>query len=264
MMSQSTLFWIVRDASASEAPLERLWRRGSRALSDAELLSVLLRSGGSSEQALEMAQKVLAGGLAGLMNWEPETLLRQPGLGRVRAGIVLALVELTRRVARVRLRLSPRRLMDRRDQVASYLSLRYHEVDQEVMGALYLDAHSRLIEERELYRGTITRTAVEPRAVLKPAFLCGATGVVLFHTHPSGDPTPSTADIDFTHRLHGAAELSGLCLYDHLILGTGGRFVSLSARPGWAKTPERRRILPETQTSQPGGQTGQEGVRRPC
>lgn len=258
----ATLLPTLRVDSVSESPLERLWRRGSRALSDAELLSVLLRSGGSSVQALEMAQGVLAGGLAGLLHWEPERLLGQPGFGRLRAGAVLALAELTRRLARVRLPL--RRLLERRDQVACYLSMRYHQVDQEVMGALYLDARSRLIEERELYRGTISRTAVEPRAVLKPAFLCGATGVVLFHTHPSGDPAPSTDDLHFTHRLHGAADLIGLIFYDHLILGTGGRFVSLSARPGWPKTPERRRILPETQTSKPGEQAGQEGGRRPC
>ena len=94
---------------SSRVPLERLWRRGSRSLSDAELLCVLLRSGGST------AQGVLAGGLAGLLHWEPERLLRQPGFGRVRGGTVLALIELTRRLARVRM--PQRRLMERRDLV---------------------------------------------------------------------------------------------------------------------------------------------------
>lgn len=191
-MAQSTLFPTVRARVSDETPLERLWRRGSGALSDAELLSVLLRLGGSSERALEMAQRVLSGGLAGLLKWEPEKLLRQPGLGQVRAGTVLALVELTRRLARVRL--PPRRLMDRRDQVASYLSLRYHRCDQEMMGALYLDVRARLIEERELYWGTLACTTVEPRGILKPAFLCGARGVVLFHTHPSGAPRCAQVD----------------------------------------------------------------------
>ena len=153
--------------------------------------------------------------------------------------------------------------MDRRDLVAGYLSLRYHQIDQEVMGALYLDARSRLIEERELCRGTITRTAVEPRTILKPAFLCGAHGLILFHTHPSGDPAPSADDLNFTRRLQDAAEISGLVLYDHLILGTEGRFVTLAARDGWPE-PERRRILPETQNSNPGRPAGQEGGRRPC
>ncbi len=258
---QQTLFPLR--VVSEEGPLERLWRRGSRSLSDAELLSVLLRSGGSSARALERAQEMLAGGLAGLLRWEPQRLLRQRGLGRLRGGAVLALIELTRRMARVRM--PQRQLMRRRGRVAGYLSLRYHQADQEILGALYLDARSRLIEERELYRGTITRTAVEPRAVLKPAFLCDAVGLIVFHTHPSGDPAPSVDDLHFTRRLHAAAEISGLVLYDHLILGSGGRFVTLTARPGWpSPEAERRRILPETQTSNPGSLAGQEGGRRPC
>ena len=101
-------------ALSEEEPLERLWRRGSGSLSDAELLSVLLRSG-SSARALEWAQEVLAGtGLAGLMHWEPEGL-RQRGFGGVRGGAVLALIELTRRTARVRM--PQRQLMERRDRV---------------------------------------------------------------------------------------------------------------------------------------------------
>lgn len=252
-------------ALSEEEPLERLWRRGSRSLSDAELLCVLLRSGGSA-RALEWAQELLAGtGLAGLMHWEPEGL-RQRGFGRVRGGAVLALIELTRRIARVRM--PERQLMERRDRVAGYLSVRYHQVDQEVLGALYLDARSRLIEERELYRGTITHTAIEPRVILKPAFLCGALGLILFHTHPSGDPAPSVADLHFTRRLQDAAEVSGLVLYDHLILGSGGRFVTLAARPCWPQRrillAERRRILPETQNTKPGRSAGQEGGRRRC
>lgn len=227
-MQQTTLF-PSRHVVNEEAPLERLWRRGSRSLSDAELLSVLLRSAGSSAQALERAQQVLAGtGLVGLPHWEPERLLAQQGFGPVQGGAVLALIELTRRMAHVRM--PQRRLMERQDLVAGYLSLRYHQADQEVLGALYLDARSRLIQERELYRGTIQRTAVEPRAILKPAFLCGAVALILFHTHPSGDPAPSLDDIDFTRRLQAAATISGVELQDHLILGTGGRFVSLQAR----------------------------------
>ena len=232
-MQQALLF--PMSGAGSEAPLERLWRRGSRSLSDAELLSVLLRSGGS--KALEMAQDLLAGsGLAGLLHWEPQRLLSQRGFGKVKAGTVLALIELMRRMARVRM---PRRqLMTRRDLVAGYLYLRYYRLDQEVMGALYVDARSRLVEERELYRGTISRTAVEPRAVLKPALLCGAVGLILFHTHPSGDPAPSTDDLHFTRRLRAAAEISGLTLHDHLILGSGHRFVSLEARGSLLKRGE--------------------------
>ncbi len=213
--------------ASEEPPLERLWRRGTRSLSDAELLAVLLRSGGSQAMALETAQEVLAGsGLVGLLHWEAPALQR--GFGVAKACTVLALAELARRMAR--LRMPQRQLMERRDLVAGYLCQRYHKLDQEVMGALYVDGHHRLIEERELYRGTISRTAVEPRAFLKPAFLCDASGMIVFHTHPSGDPAPSAEDLRFSRRLKAAAEISGLALHEHLIVGSHRRFVSLEAR----------------------------------
>jgi DNA repair protein RadC len=217
------------DALNGEIPLERLWRRGGSALSDVELLSVLLQPGCSPASALEMAQGVLAGaGLAGLLHWEAQALLRQQGFGVTKACVVIALVELMRRMARVQI--PQRQLMERRDLVAGYLSLRYHQHEQEVLGALYVDTHRRLIEERELYRGTICRASVEPRAVLKPAFLCDAAGIIVFHTHPSGDPTPSTDDLQFSRRLKHVADLHGVELHDHLILGSGRKYVSLEAR----------------------------------
>ncbi len=98
----------------------------------------------------------------------------------------------------------PRRdLLDRPDAVASYLGLRYSQGDQEKMGALYLDVRNRLIGESEVYRGTLSRAAVEPRAIMKEALLFSASGYVLFHTHPSGDPSPSAEDLTFTRRMAG-------------------------------------------------------------
>ena len=226
---QGELFAGKSTTLSEEAPLERLLRRGSRSLTDAELLCVFLRAGCSQARALEIAQGVLAGsGMAGLLYWEPSTLLSIRGLGTTKAATLLALAELVRRI--VYARMPQRQLMNCRDRVAGYLCLRYHQLHQEVMGALYTDVRSRLIEERELYRGTICRVAVEPRTVLKPALLCGALGIILFHVHPSGDPTPSAEDIAFTRRLKAAAEITGVALKDHLILGSGRRYVSLEAR----------------------------------
>jgi len=229
-MQQGELFTGMHTAAHSdETPLERLWRRGRRSLSDAELLSVFLRAGCSQAQSLEMARKVLAGaGLAGLLYWEASKLLDKTGLGVAKVGTLLALAELVRRISYARM--PQRQLMKDRDRVAGYLCLRYHQVHQEIMGALYLDTRSRLIEERVLYRGTIDRAAVEPRAVLLPALLCGAVGFILFHVHPSGDPSPSTDDLHFTRQLKRAASITGMELHDHLILGSGRRYVSLEAR----------------------------------
>jgi DNA repair protein RadC len=84
-----------------------------------------------------------------------------------------------------------------------------------------------------VYRGTLNRAAVEPRALLKEALLRGAAGLIVFHTNPSGDPSPSAEDLDFTRRLAAAAEVVGLRLFDHLILGAGGGWVSLRQRGAW-------------------------------
>ncbi|MEM7354058.1 MAG: DNA repair protein RadC [Acidobacteriota bacterium] len=215
-----------------DRPREKLLRAGGGALSDAELIAVLLRTGRPGLSAIEMGSELLAerGGLVGLLRSGAITLRRR-GLGEAKAATLLAAIELGRRLARARM---PRRdLLDRPDAVANYLSLRYVQQDQEVMGALYLDVRNRLIAESDIYRGTLSRAAVEPRAILKEGLLRSASGFVLFHTHPSGDPSPSTEDIAFTRRLSEAGKLVGIKLLDHLILGSGGRWVSLGRRGAW-------------------------------
>jgi DNA repair protein RadC len=101
------------------------------------------------------------------------------------------------------------------------------------MGALYCDARHRLIGERELFRGTLHRAAVEPREVLRAALEIGAAALVLFHVHPSGDPAPSREGLLFTRRMARAGEVIGVHLVDHLVVGTGGAWVSLRERGGW-------------------------------
>ena len=157
--------------------------------------------------------------------------LQRHGIGEAKASTVVACFEIARRVAKARM---PRRdLLDRPDAVANYLGLRYGQGQQETMGALFLDIRNRLIGESEVFRGTLTRAAVEPREVLKEALLRSASGFLLWHTHPSGDPAPSTEDLAFIRRLSEAGELVGVKLLDHLILGSAGRWVSLGRRGAW-------------------------------
>jgi DNA repair protein RadC len=101
------------------------------------------------------------------------------------------------------------------------------------MGALYLDTRNRLLGEDETYRGTLNRAAVEPRALLRRGLELAAAGLLLFHTHPSGDPSPSAEDLAFTRRLAEAGDIVGIRLVDHLVLGAGGAWVSLRQRGGW-------------------------------
>jgi len=181
---------------------------------------------------IAMSREILAetGGLAGLVGLQPRDLLRE-GLREAKAATLLAAVELARRLTREDL---PRRdPLGRPDEVARYLTLRYRLRDQEVMGALFLDVRGKLLADKELYRGTLSRAAVEPREVLKEALRRGAAGVVLFHTHPSGDPSPSPEDFAFTRRMSSAADVVGVRLIDHLILGASGQWVSLRERGGW-------------------------------
>ncbi|NJL27196.1 MAG: hypothetical protein HC897_04550 [Thermoanaerobaculia bacterium] len=126
-----------------------------------------------------------------------------------------------------------RELLDRPAAVSGYLALRYGRTEQEVMGVLFLDVRSRLIGEMEIYRGTIHRLSVEPRAILKSALLRGAWGFILFHSHGSGDPAPSPEDLEFTRRVAEAADLMEIRLIDHIIFTPSGGFVSLQQRGAW-------------------------------
>ncbi len=229
MPSTTTL---LKRLPIEERPRERLLHAGGASLSDAELLAVLLRTGRPGLSAIEMGQELIGerGGLGGLLRADVAQLKR-PGLGDAKAATVLAAIELGRRLARVRM---PRRdLLDRPDAVASYLSLRYAQEDQEVMGALYLDVRNRLIAESDIYRGTLSRAAVEPRAVLKEGLLHSASGFIVFHTHPSGGASPSAEDLVVARRMAEAGELLGVKLLDHMILGSAGRWVSLGRRGAW-------------------------------
>jgi len=223
---------LIRELPLTERPRERLLEQGSGALSDAELLAVLLRTGRVGCSALQMALDLLreTEGLGGLLDLSPEALQRS-GLGPAKAASLLAAIELGRRLAREEInRREP--LAGPRD-VVHYLALRYRARDQEVMGALFLDARRRLMGEREIYRGTLDRSVVEPREVLKECLLRGAAAVVLFHTHPSGDPSPSAEDLLFTQRMQQATDVVGVTLVDHLVLGKTGRFVSLLGKSAW-------------------------------
>lgn len=140
---------------------------------------------------------------------------------------VRAVFELAIRMAKAKIIRAP--LVNRQSAAVAYLQLRYSQPGQEVAGALFLDSRSRLIGERELFRGTRHRCDINPEPFLRHALLLGARAVIAWHTHPSGDPESSAADVAFTTRLAEACEVVGLRLVDHLILGEPGRWFSMRA-----------------------------------
>jgi DNA repair protein RadC len=218
-------------AEPAEPPRARLLRAGAQALSDAELVAVVLRNGRPGRSAVAVAGELLAkaGGLPGLASVCAKRL-RSNGVSRAKIAAVLATAEIACRMAAAGV---PHQApMGKPAAIARYLDLRYARCGQEILGALYLNARHRLIGERELYRGTLHRAAVEPREVLREALLCGAAASVMFHTHPSGDPRPSREDLAFTRRMERAGEVIGVHLVDHLIVGAGGAWLSLKQRGG--------------------------------
>jgi DNA repair protein RadC len=218
--------------SGHASPAGDRFERHLHVIADAELLAVLLAGGRVHGGSSRLARELLSewGGLAALPG-ASRAMLRHRGLRDSQASAVLAACEIACRLARRSI--PERRPLTRPEEVARFLALRYQQRDQEVMGALFLDVRHRLLGDQEIFRGTLQRAAVEPREILKECLLRGAGGVVLFHTHPSGDPTPSSEDLLFTRRMAEAAALVGVDLLDHLVLGAAGLWVSLYARGGW-------------------------------
>ncbi len=214
------------DLDPSQRPRERLVSGGVAGLSEAELLAVLLRTGRAGHGAVDEAQALLAevGGLSGLASLDPRELMRRPGVGPAKASAVLAAVELGRRLAAVPARGAD--LLDRPEAVGALLTSRLRGERQEVFGLVTLDARHRLVEVRPLTRGTRRQSPVDAAEVFRQALLDDASGLIVFHNHPSGDLEPSRDDLLLTRRLVAAGEVVGVPVHDHVVVA-GGSWLSL-------------------------------------
>lgn len=212
-----------------ERPREKLLRRGPGALTDVELLAILLRTGVRGEPVLEYARRWLteAGGLEALAAGPAVQVLQRKGVGPAKAAAVAAALELGRRLARTPLLSQP--LLDRPEAVGEYLRQRWGLERVEVFGMVTLDARHRLLQEHTLHRGARTHSPVEPGEVFSAAIRDNAHGVILWHTHPSGDPGPSHDDVELTRRLAEAGRLLNISVLDHIVVARGG-YVSLRQR----------------------------------
>jgi DNA repair protein RadC len=208
----------MKDVAPHDRPREKLERLGCAALGDNELLALVLGSGSRDVNALALANRMLehAGGLHGLTRVGPGDLRHVPGIGRARAAQVLAAVELGRRTL-VRGSADRPRLNTPR-QVASYLLPEYGSRAVEQFGIVMLDTKHRLIRIKIVSVGSLDTTVVHPREVFREAAAASAAAIVLFHNHPSGDPTPSTDDLVLTTRMVNAGDIMGIEVVDHLIL----------------------------------------------
>ena len=246
-------YTLIRDLPAAERPRERLQSAGAGALSNAELLAILLRTGGARESALAQASRLLARfeGLPGLARATFGELCREKGLGEAKAAQVKAALELGLRLASAAPDQRP--VVRTPEDIANLLLGEMSLLEQEHVRVLSLDVRNRLIHTHEAYHGSVHTTMVRMAEVLREPLRANAAGLVLVHNHPSGDPTPSAADITMTKQLCEAAKLMDIDVLDHIIVA-GGKWVSLRRlRMGFPDDGNREQA--------PG--RGDEGARAP-
>jgi DNA repair protein RadC len=219
----------IRDWPRQDRPRERLMEKGPGALSDAELLALLIRSGTGPRNAVDIARTMLAGGrsLRQLASSSVGELQRFPGVGVAKAAGVAAAFELGRRTQAEPVRRNA--TVRTPDDVAARMIPRLGGLRVEVFIVLLLDTRNNVIAERELFRGTLNASLVHPREVFKAAIDALAAGIIAAHNHPSGDPEPSAEDLEITRQLADTGRIVGIPLHDHLIVA-GDHCTSLAER----------------------------------
>ena len=208
----------MRDVEPHDRPREKLERLGASGLGDNELLALVLGSGSRGADALDLANRLIAraGGIHGLTRSGVDELRHVAGVGPARAAQIVAAVELGRRTLVPSGAARPQLLFPR--QVASYLLPQYGAGAVEQFGILMLDTKHRLIRIKIVSIGSLDMTVVHPREVFREAAAASAAAIVLFHNHPSGDPTPSRDDLVLTTRMVSAGDIMGIAVIDHVIL----------------------------------------------
>ncbi len=205
-----------------ERPYEKCLCYGAEALSNTELLAVLLRTGTQGMNAVELAHQILqtTDGEEDLLNIHHLTLpnLKEfKGIGDVKAIQILCLSELAKRLSKANAK--EKVSFNRPSTIADYYMEEMRHQNQELMKLLMLNSKSRLLGETNISKGTVNASLITPRELFLKALECGAVSVILVHNHPSGDPTPSKSDILLTKRVKDAGDLIGIDLLDHIIIG---------------------------------------------
>lgn len=217
---------LIRDLPRDDRPRERLLAHGAETLSDAELLAVILGSGVPGQNAIQLARQLLSGGMRSLRRQDIAALANIRGVGPAKAARIAAVFEMSRRLTSA-LPEEPQ-LFDPA-VLGPALVGQYGHHTQERLGAAFLDSRQRIRRQRDIFVGTIDHALVSTRDIVQHALHDGATGVVIYHNHPSGDPSPSDDDVLFTHKLQQSLAMVDIELADHLIIGAH-RFHSMRDR----------------------------------
>lgn len=209
----------IKDMVASERPQERLEQYGADALSDREILAMILRSGPRGTDVLTLSGQLIdqAGSLSSLLRWSAEDFKKVHGIGPVKALQLLAVMSFAKRILKEGD--GKETLFDSPEIVTRYFRTLIAGLEVEKFWALCLDRKNRLLRCVESTSGTATNSLVHPREVFREAIRFSATAIIAVHNHPSGDPAPSLADIKITRQLREAASIVGINFLDHIILG---------------------------------------------
>lgn len=209
-----------------ELPRERMMNQGLEALSNAELIAILLRTGSSGESVMNLANRVLGqvGGIREFLDTSLEELVKVRGIGTAKAVQLLAGIELGRRVAKT----TPQERWAIRspEDVSKLMMEEMRHLTQEHFVCLFLNTKNQVIAQHTIFIGSLNSSIVHPREVFKEAIRRSSASIICLHNHPSGDPTPSKEDIEVTKRLISAGQIVGIDVLDHVIIGDG-RFCSL-------------------------------------
>lgn len=208
----------IKDFPEEERPRERLIRNGAKALSNSELLAIILRLGGKNENVLDLAKRLLNKySLDKLSRININTLKKIEGIGESKACQIVASFELGRRISSLRKPREP--VINNPKDVAKLLAHELMGLNQEHFLVLFLNTRKKLIKKEILFIGTLDTTVIHPREVFRKAFAEGAAALILAHNHPSGDPKPSKQDLEITQQLINAGKIMGIEVLDHVIVG---------------------------------------------
>ncbi|NIS81439.1 MAG: DNA repair protein RadC [Anaerolineales bacterium] len=228
-MGENNASYRITDLATTDRPRERLANLGPTALSNAELIAILVRSGIEGLNAVQLAQKLLLdlNGLTGLHNATYETLCSRRGIGPAKAAQLKAAIELGRRLAAATPEERP--TIQSPEDAAALLLYEMGALEQEHLRVLLLDTRNRLIRMVDVYRGSLNSSTVRIGEIFRDAVRVNAASIIVAHNHPSGDPTPSPEDVSVTRSLIEAGELLDIEVLDHLVVGKS-RYVSLKSK----------------------------------
>ncbi|MCL6647016.1 MAG: DNA repair protein RadC [Chloroflexi bacterium] len=228
-VSERPGYLLIRDLPSADRPRERLLRHGPAALSNAELLAILWRTGTARESVLDLASRVLSrfGSLAALGRASVAELMAQRGIGEAKAVELLAAIELGRRT--VSLAPEERRTVRSPADIAEFCLPDMALLDREMLRVVLLNTKHQVLAVQDLYLGSLNRSVVRVAEVFREAIRQNAAAVAIVHNHPSGDPSPSREDIAVTADLVAAGRLLDIDVLDHLIVA-GQRYLSLKER----------------------------------